>query len=129
MAHNNIAKFSISTVGDRTGEKRVGDFTSKVFLSQREECLRDAIRREKLGFNPQHADVLSGNIAAMVSELSVRITDGPAWWKGSDSGLDLVDTNLLREVYEKAMSFEIEAFAAIKKRGEAAKTELLQTKE
>lgn len=124
MAHNNLHTFTLSVIGDKTKEKWVGDFTSKVFLSGRDECVRDNFRREKLGFNPQHADVLSANLANMVSELQVRLTKAPKWWTESDSGFDLLDDNVLREVYTLVMAAEKAAFDAIKKAGEEAQAQL-----
>jgi len=117
--------FEINVIGDKTGTQWVGKFTVKSLLSHRDDFIRDAKRREFLGsINPQLADAYTLNAADVFGELSVRITLAPAFWTESNGGLDLIDNNVVREVYKKAMEAERAVLDKVKTAGEKAKEEL-----
>ena len=117
--------FTVSVVGDVSGETFRGEFRAVKFLTHRQQLLLDQKRREFLGTNPEAAGVRAKNQAEILSQLAVRLTDAPRWWLESGSGMDLVDGNVMVEVFQATMKVEEEAVAEMKKRAEAAK-ELLK---
>lgn len=121
---NNEASFTISVIGETTGEKWTGTFKCKIRLSLRDSITKDVIRRQLLGSNPQDADVLAADLANAAGELAVRITDSPPWWQGSNNGLDLEDTAVIVEVFNNATRLEREARESLQKKAEDAQKDL-----
>lgn len=101
MALDNTEAFSVHLIGDVTGETWTGGFTTKIWLSHRELLRIDQIRRQLLGETPSSPSVRAADTADMLSELQVRLVEAPAFWKDAGNGLDLVDDNLLQEVWAK----------------------------
>lgn len=123
------AKFSISVDGDSTGEKWIGEFTVKTRLSHRDQMRRDQIRRELLGdARPDMASPRALNQAGIFSDLQVRIVDAPRWWLEAANGIDLLDDNVVGEVYGKALEEESKVLAGLKKEGEQAVKDLKEEK-
>ncbi len=120
-----ITSFSVNIIGDKTGKQWVGDFKVKTLLSHRDDFMRDMKRREFLGpINPQLADAYTLNAAEAFGELSVRIVEAPAFWKESGGGLDLIDNNVVREIYNQAMAAEKAVLDKVKAEAEKSKEEL-----
>jgi hypothetical protein len=117
--------FTVSVVGDVSGETFRGEFRAVKFLTHRQQLLLDQKRRELLGANPDSANVRAKNQAEIFAQLFVRLTEAPRWWTESGSGLDLVDDNVMVEVFQATMKVEEETVAEMRKRAEAAK-ELLK---
>jgi hypothetical protein len=116
--------FTISVVGETSGETFRGEFRASKFLTHRQQLLLDQKRRELLGTNPDSASVRARNQAEVFSQLFVRLTEAPRWWTESGNGMDLVDDNIMVEVFGGAMKVEEEAMAAIKKKAEEAREAL-----
>lgn len=116
--------FDVNVVGDRTGEKWFGQFSSLKRLSHRQELLRDKIRRELLGTNQEGVSRRALDQADMLSELQVSLIDTPSWWKEAGNGIDLGDDNILTEVYTKVIEIKLKAIEEIQKKGEEAGTKL-----
>jgi hypothetical protein len=114
--------FEISLTGDVTGDKWFGKFKCKTFLSHRDQLASDRIKRELLGAGDAERGAV--NRAHIFAQLRVRLVDAPDWWKASDGGLDLVDDNVLVEIFEQTMKAENDALAEIQKKSETAKDEL-----
>jgi hypothetical protein len=94
-------------------------------LSYRDILTRDQRRRDLLGgTNPEFATPDALESAEILSELSVRVIEGPSWWKTSNGGIDLVDTTPLNSLYIQIMKDEVEALEAMKKKAEANKADL-----
>ena len=124
MASQPVA-FTISVVGEKTNTTWHGEFKAKPLLSHRDELVRDSRRREFLGgVNPQFADPRQLNQADIFAELSVRLTSAPAFWSDSGGGLDLLDDNVVAEVYKHAVRIENEELARIKKAADEAQAAL-----
>jgi len=122
--------FSVNIIGDRSREQWTGTFRAKVLFSHRDELRRDALRREFIGAaNPQFADVRAASIADIFSDLMVRLTDAPTWWKENGNGMDLVDDNVVREVFEKATAPEQQILKDIKDEAEKAAKALKDAKD
>ena len=114
------SKFSISVVGNKTGTQWVGEFTVKPMLSHRDEIRRDRIRRELIGPEFGNPTDHVWNLAVTFSELTVRVVAAPPFWTSNGDGMDLMDTNVVTEVYKKTMEIEASAAAKIKADAEAA---------
>lgn len=124
MSNENTAMFKVDVAGEVTGSKWYGQFKVKIHLSHREQLQRDKIRRELLGADPEGADVKSRNQAEIFSSLAVRVVESPPWWAASGNGLDLLDDNVVIEVYEKTMKAELDVLTAMKEKAAQAKKDL-----
>jgi hypothetical protein len=112
----NDQAFSISVVGNFTGETFKGNFRAKKRLSHLDRLRKDQYRRELLGGTaPDQAGQVALDIATIVSELRVRLVDAPKWWLESEGGLQLEDINTLMLVFEGATKIETDAAEALKK--------------
>ena len=113
--------FAIAMKGDTLDHQYTGSFTVRCILTKREELIADIRRRELLGPIAEAAGPTVSNNAYVLGQLFVRIVDAPDWWKESDGGADLYDTNVIGEVYAKVL----EASAEWRKRvgAEAKKAE------
>lgn len=114
-------QFKIHVVGTVTGKTWSDTFRAKQTLTFRDKLAADRLRRELLG-DGGGADTEAAAAALIVSQLSVRLTEAPEWWK--NSGLDMEDPNLLRAVYDAAMKVEDDYMAEVTKEGETAKAAL-----
>ena len=114
------AGFSISVIGDLSCETYRGDFRAVKFLTHRQQLLLDQRRRDILGNNSESASPRAQNQAHILASVFVRITEAPTWWKESNSGLDLIDDNVLIEVFENAMRIENETVSEIRAKAERA---------
>ncbi len=116
--------FTLSVEGDMTGTKHDGNFEAKERLSHRDMLQRDAMRRNLLGDRPETAPTFEQGRAQMLAHLAISLVDAPKWWRDSDGGLDLYDSNVVVELYEKVMDGQNKAVEAIIKKGEEAKAKL-----
>lgn len=90
--------FDIHVVGDKTKETYKGSFRAVRFLSHRQMLARDRWKREYLGPNAETSEEKSR--ATALADCHVSITKAPSWWSEYGNGLDLVDENLLVEVWK-----------------------------
>lgn len=121
-------QFTVSVIGDTTGEKWYGMFKVKPRLSHRDQLQRDKVRRELLGADGSNASVRAKDQAEIFSQLAVRVVEAPSWWKDNGNGLDLVDDNVIADVYSAAVKAEVDALEETKKAGEQAVQELATVK-
>ena len=127
-----VKTVKVSIIGKTTGEQFTGDFKIKTLLSYAEQLAEDRMRREYLS-GP--AEVPPGGNAVQIANLfaaiGVRAIETPTWWKESNNGLDLFDSNVVADVYEEmakavaAQTKELQdaAAEAKKKLVEAAKAD------
>src|SRR5271166_3321990 len=94
------AKFTISVVGETTGQSFSGIFRVKNRLSHREQLVRDETRRQILGNNSESASPRAMDQALVFSEIAAHLIEAPKFWELSDGGLDLEDDNVIRAVYD-----------------------------
>lgn len=92
-------KFSVSIEGKETKERYIGDFTVRVKLSQAQKMLRSRLIRQYLGDLMQYATEDDRLRAAAMADCDVSIVKAPDWWRQSNNGLDLVDDNVVGEVW------------------------------
>lgn len=121
---NNVGSFSLNLEGETTGTQWFGQFKAKKKLSLRDQLNRDKIRRELLGTIGGESDPRALSIAYVLSELGVRITEAPPWWKEQANGLDMEDGNVVTKIYETALDIETNALAERKAKADAAKVDL-----
>ena len=116
------AKFSVSVIGEETGTSFTGDFVVKTLMTRRDSFTADERKRLIIG-NVSNPAMVPSNIhgeAYMLSQLSVRVVNGPDWWIRSDSGMDLADSNIIGEIFRLALEKEDERKAALGKTAEKA---------
>lgn len=116
--------FKVHVIGSTTGKLWPGDFRAKTILSFRDKLAADAGRRELLGGAAGNIDPEAAAAALVISQLSVRLTETPDWWKESKGGLDLEDANVLEAVYKEALKVEDDYLKQIEAEGKAAQEAL-----
>jgi hypothetical protein len=113
-------QFSIHMPGDTTGKTWAGDFRAKELLTFRDKLNADRLRRELVGDAPGPVDPEAAASALILSQLSVRLTEVPEWWKEAKGGLLLADWNVIDKVYTEAMAIEDAHLKKLRAEGEAA---------
>lgn len=113
----NEKSFLFECVGDVSGKKWEGTFTVKCILSIGDK------RRLEVEKSRQMQDLKNPTqdlqaIAIMSSNLLVRIHSGPDWWK-QFLGEDLIDQNVLIDLYGKVMDQEDEWRKELKEKAAA----------
>lgn len=114
---------TIDAVGDTTGEKYTGSFTVRLFLTPRQKLEISKIRNS---IAPGITDSRTSDWqrAEVMAQLMVRVEKAPKWWENSDGGADLVDENVVVDVFNAIVDAEAKARAKIKEAGETAKSKL-----
>jgi hypothetical protein len=85
-----IRSIFLDTKGEVTGSRFLGDFKVKVVLSNSERLAEARLYKNFLP-NDQSVSPRDRADAIVLSELAVKVIDGPDWWKESDSGKNMVD--------------------------------------
>ena len=118
---NNTDTFIMNVTGAKTGINYAGKFTVKVWLSFGDELQKDNLRRSLLG--PAAGTPADGvvNVADILSDLGVRIIEGPSWWTESQGGTTVLDSEAISELWKKTMDVPTKAMEALKKTAEVAK--------
>jgi hypothetical protein len=97
----------ISVEGQYTKKKFEGLFTMKCKLTMAEKYkleMEKSRMKSDVRFGTDGFDTIISILAA----LRVRVIKAPDWWTQSDGGLDLIDDNVVLEVYEKSIDVELE---------------------
>jgi hypothetical protein len=121
---NDAVQFSIDVTGNVTGESWKGLFEALPRLSHRLQLQRDKVRRELLGDAPSGATERALELAALLSDLQVRLTTWPKWWADYKFGLDLLDDNILSEIGDNVVNIIQKEEERLKKRAEEAQEEI-----
>jgi hypothetical protein len=97
---NNIKTIHIDVEGETTGIRYEGSFGVKCALSIRD---KQAVEVSKSRLTEDMANPSNSlyAMAAMISILRAKIMDFPEWWKEVNYGSDLLDDNVLIELFEK----------------------------
>jgi hypothetical protein len=102
---SNEHTFHFKATGEKTKQKYEGTFTVKCLLTAVEAVevgLRtDAFNR---GSKTIHSSVAILNRA--FAELDIRILKAPSFWKDANDGRDLLDPNIVLEVFDQALGAE-----------------------
>jgi len=112
----NQAKVTVDITGSETGEKYAGVFVFRELPTFRERMAASKIRNDITGPNASmnSAEWARAEISA---QLQVRVIKAPKWWEQSDGGLDLVDENVVVEIFNAAMKTENDARERLRKAG------------
>lgn len=117
----NTTQFSIHVVGDKTGETYKADFVTTKIPSHRQRLLQSELMRQYLGpTSPQHADEYARERAEIFATINSMLVGAPQFWKEKGNGLDLLDDNVISEVWTGVMKAQVDAVEAAKKKAEAA---------
>lgn len=111
-------EFSISVVGEVSGETQKGVFKAKPRLSHRDTLLQDQMRRDLLGPKPESAGQAAMANSLVFSKIWTHIVESPSWWKEAGNGVDLLDETPVVAVYDNIVRIEKEAIDAVKKSAE-----------
>ena len=120
--------FKVHVVGTLTNKTWAGDFRAKHLLTFRDKMNADRLRRELIGDAQGGIDVEAAAAAMVISQLSVRLTETPEWWKEAKGGLDLEDPNVLEVVYKTTMKVEDDYLQKVEAEGQAAQNALREEK-
>lgn len=128
MANLNTKDIHFTSIGVDTGTTWTGPFTIKLSLSPRDVLNLDKLYRDYLGnTNGSPPSEVAMYYAYMLSQLAVRLTKFPDWWKDSQSGLNLKDSNTLEDLW-KIVEPEVLAYQqALSDKAEAAKATIRET--
>lgn len=115
----NSELFHVHTTGDKTGKTYKDDFVTTQILSHRQQLLRDRLYREYLGGEkPSDASVEAGERAGYMADINSALVGVPQFWKASGMGLDLLDDNIIVEVWAGVMKVQTEQNKKIKEKAE-----------
>lgn len=122
----NERSFDLDVTGAATGFPYKGTFTVRCVLNIAQ---RHAIELEKSRLTADQRNP-SQQLAAMsmvLAEIRGRIVEAPAWWKDSKGGAELLDDEVIYEIFSKCMDLEDAWKAELKKAGEEAASKNAQT--
>ncbi len=97
--------FVLDKSGKITKHRWVGEFTCKI-PNTKEKCL---IAKHRAYLDGQFADFLDPAtimIHKKVAYLRFTLTDFPKWWRDNDLGYELMDHNIIEDVYDEVLKFE-----------------------
>jgi hypothetical protein len=98
--------FEIQTKGQETGINWVGKFKyCRPTLGARSKI---DVLQKKLNGDMTTIDEETRLFNEAISHLRYTLVDYPDWWKDSGLGVDLFDGNVVGEIYNKCMDFEME---------------------
>lgn len=95
-----------------TGKKYDGTFTVRCVLNIGQKHALALEKTRLLGNHANPTDDLLG-IAVILSNLRIKIIDGPAWWTQSSGGWSIEDEDVLVALYDKVQTAESEWRKAI----------------
>lgn len=99
--------FQIEVEGEVTKKRFVGEFSCKI-PRKKEQCLIDKHRALLNGPQPEFLGADTLRFHHMIAYLRYTIIDSPKFWKESDLGYELYDENVVKEIYDKVLDFEVE---------------------
>jgi hypothetical protein len=123
---SNEFTFFLSVKGESTGLKYEGTFKVKCLLTNAEK-VDIGLRID--AYNRGSKTVATGIsiLNATIAELDVRIMESPSFWKDSDYGRQLMDTNVVYEVFKKANDAEEDFKKRLKEIADAAEKQSEET--
>ena len=99
-------KFSIQSMGEESQINWVGDF--KYVRPNLSERTKIDIMRVKLNGDLRTLDEDIKALNEALAHLYFTLKEFPEWWKESDFGGRLYDTNVILDIYESCIKFEKE---------------------
>jgi len=103
----NEKTFTINVVGDTTKQNWTGEFTTVCMPNLRQKS-EAAIMEAQLGRDLVTLDQNTILYHRMVAQLAQRLISAPEWWASSGNGQDLLDANVVFEVFSHCAKAEQE---------------------
>lgn len=103
----NEKTFDFNHVGETTAKKYEGQFTVRCSLNMGMKHQLELEKSRLLADFLNPTSELAG-IALILSNLRVKISDAPEWWKQSGGGFNLEDEDVLVELYKALVEKELE---------------------
>ena len=102
---SNEITFEFNKKGKNSGVLYAGNFTYKRLTigSQNKAAVYTATMNGDL----KNLDTTTRSINEMLGWLRYGLIDYPEWWSDSEYGLDLYDVDIVQELYNKVMKFEM----------------------
>lgn len=104
--------FFIDVVGEMTNQTFKGEFSCKI-PNLRDQALISKHRAYLNGDLVAYLDAPTLRLHQMISYLRYTLTKFPSFWKESDQGYELMDQNVIEDVYNKALEFEEEWMSTV----------------
>lgn len=98
----NESGFDFEHVGEITGKKYDGQFTVKCMLNLADKRILE-IEKSRLTADLQNPTGNLSALGAVIANLRVRIIDGPDWYNQAIMSLDILDEELIFELYAKCL--------------------------
>jgi hypothetical protein len=113
-------EYELNVTGS-SGEIYRGIFKIKPQLTYRDTLRMDQKRRELVGGNAEFPSIDAQNISHVMAKISAHLVVSesspfPCWWKDSNNGLDLVDSEPIEALYNKVAEVEGEYIKKIKEK-------------
>lgn len=99
----NEATFDFSYVGDLTSRKYEGQFTVKCVLSIADKRILE-IEKSRLTADLQNPTGELSALGTVVANLRVRVMNAPDWFNQLILNLDILDEDLIFELYGKCLA-------------------------
>lgn len=115
----NEAVFDLKYTGETTGREYEGRFTILCVLNMAQKHSLELEKTRLMGNFANPTDGLTG-IAVILATLRSKIVDAPEWWKQSNGGYEIMDEDVLVEIYNKILTAEVEWRENLKKKGQKA---------
>ena len=124
----NRKSFDISVKGDTSGQLFTGKFVTVCMPSLRQKS-QAAIMEAQLNRDLRNLDESTVLYHRVVAQLGQRIVEAPEWFISSAAGQDLLDVNVLLEIWGQCAKAEDEWRLAVWGKPEEAKPEVKPTDE
>ena len=111
----NQKSFQLDHVGEVTGRRYEGTFSVKCALNMAEKRKLE-IERSTLSADLTNPTGNLNAISVVVANLRVRVIDAPDWFKQAIASLDLLDEDVLLEIYGKCLDKSEEWLSEVKKK-------------
>jgi hypothetical protein len=118
--------FEVDLKGATTGLEYKGTFTVRCVLNIGQ---KHQVELEKSRLTGDHRNPTNGlaNIAVTLAEIHGRVVEAPAFWKDLKNGAEILDEDVVYEIYNKCMDLEDQWKSELKKAGEEAASKNVQT--
>ena len=103
----NQKTFTIDAIGEDTFVQYKGEFTVKCILNM---SGKHALELEKTRLMADYANPSSGlrGIAVSLATVRAKIVKAPDWWKELNAASDLLDENIIIDIFEQCIKAETE---------------------
>lgn len=97
--------FQVDMVGQVSKKRFLGDFGCRI-PNLKDQALIDKHYAFLNGNLPEHLNSGTRKLHQMIAYLRFTLTDYPSFWLKSDLGYELMDLNVIEDIYNKVLEFE-----------------------